>query len=306
MTGGSTGDGFTEAWFAVAAIGDGVHLISEPGHVNCFLVVGTERALLFDTGLGLGDIGSVVAGITDLPVVAVNSHAHLDHRGGNRHFDRVLAHPAAVPGLATSYGPRDIAWLESYAGRMLAAHEETRLADETFFHHRDRLLTPRPLPMEQLAGYHVPGSVPTGLLEDGDEIDLGGRALRVIHCPGHSPDSVVLVEDATGIVLAGDVLVAGVSYAHLPGAEPAAFARSVARLAELTPGRRRILLAHTMRYELDGTFLDEAVEGWRRIAGGAAGSWRAWTDMFDVGCWRTDLRRFSVTLSTPGMDAPPG
>ncbi len=47
-----------DAWFATEQIEPGTWLVGEPGHVNCFLVVGTERAVLVDTGLGIADIGS--------------------------------------------------------------------------------------------------------------------------------------------------------------------------------------------------------------------------------------------------------
>ena len=76
-------------WFQAYAVAPGVFAISEPRQyegVTSFLIVGTRRALLFDTGLGVTRIGEVVRGLTDRPVTVLNSHTHFDHAGGNGEF----------------------------------------------------------------------------------------------------------------------------------------------------------------------------------------------------------------------------
>ena len=65
-----------------------------------YLIVGTERALLFDTGLGIGDIRAAVSELTDLDIVVVNSHTHYDHVGGNHLF-------GSVYGTNTDYTKRN-------------------------------------------------------------------------------------------------------------------------------------------------------------------------------------------------------
>ncbi len=45
----------------------------------CTLVLGREKALLFDTMTGLGDLKGYVERLTDLPLTVVNSHGHFDH-----------------------------------------------------------------------------------------------------------------------------------------------------------------------------------------------------------------------------------
>jgi len=79
-------------WFKVYAVAPGVYAITEPRQqeaVSFFLVVGTKRAVLFDSGLGVAKIGEVVARLTPLPVTVLNSHTHFDHVGGNREFTDV-------------------------------------------------------------------------------------------------------------------------------------------------------------------------------------------------------------------------
>jgi hypothetical protein len=73
-----------EDWFKVYVVAPGVFAIKEPRQsedVNSFLIVGSSRAVLFDTGLGVGHIDRVVAKLTPLPVTVLNSHTHFEHVG---------------------------------------------------------------------------------------------------------------------------------------------------------------------------------------------------------------------------------
>ncbi len=79
-------------WFEVYRIDDEIYAIYEPGQfeeVISFLIVGSDFALMFDTGLGIGNIRNVVDQLTDLDIVVLNSHTHYDHIGGNHLFDTV-------------------------------------------------------------------------------------------------------------------------------------------------------------------------------------------------------------------------
>jgi len=79
-------------WFAVYRLETGVYALYEPfqaQEVISYLVEGDERALLFDTGMGLAPIRPVVEELTRLPVVVLNSHTHYDHMGGNAENGRV-------------------------------------------------------------------------------------------------------------------------------------------------------------------------------------------------------------------------
>lgn len=50
--------------------------------VFCYLIEGSEKAMLIDTGYGLGDLRSAVEKVTGLPLIIVNTHGHCDHIGG--------------------------------------------------------------------------------------------------------------------------------------------------------------------------------------------------------------------------------
>ncbi|MDR0861545.1 MAG: MBL fold metallo-hydrolase [Oscillospiraceae bacterium] len=71
--------------YEVIKIADGSWRIEENG-VRSFLFVGTEKALLVDTGFGSGDLKAVVEGLTELPVILANTHADGDHTGCNLQF----------------------------------------------------------------------------------------------------------------------------------------------------------------------------------------------------------------------------
>lgn len=51
-------------WYRVTPIARGIWSITEPGHVTMWLIVGSERALLFDTGLGFVPLRPVVEALT--------------------------------------------------------------------------------------------------------------------------------------------------------------------------------------------------------------------------------------------------
>ena len=183
-----------DAWFATEEVEPGTWLVSEPGHVNCFLVEGTERAVLVDTGLGIADIGSAARQMTDKPILVVNTHSHSDHRGGNWRFTDVAAHPLAAGTLTGPVGKDQLAGYLEVAREQLAAYQRAREADDRFFHLFTATTRPRPLP-EEASRWAVPGGPAPTPLADGERIGLGGRELTVLHTPGHSADSLCLLDE---------------------------------------------------------------------------------------------------------------
>ena len=53
------------------------------GTLYCYLLIGSEKAMLIDTAYGDGDLRAFVETITDKPVMVCNTHGHFDHTGGN-------------------------------------------------------------------------------------------------------------------------------------------------------------------------------------------------------------------------------
>jgi glyoxylase-like metal-dependent hydrolase (beta-lactamase superfamily II) len=283
----------SRGWFALEELEPGTWLVGEPGHVNCFLIEGAERAVLIDTGLGIADIWSATASLTDKPVLVVNTHSHSDHRGGNWRFAEAAAHPLAAKTLTE---PVDRAYLDGYlevARDQLAAYQRAREADDRFFHLFTAATRPRPLP-EDADRWTVPGGPEPAPLADGQRIGLGGRELTVLHTPGHSPDSLCLLDERAGLLFAGDTLISGDFWAHTPDTEIGVFAATLRKLAdELAGALTAIYPAHTLRYRVRPGFLRAAADAFEAIAAGTS-TGRPGTDLLGRPASRHGFAEFTV------------
>jgi len=199
-------------------------MIVEPLHeeeVKSYLIVGDERALLLDTGMGVGDIRGVMASLTDRPVFVVNSHAHWDHIGGNRLFDEIWIHAAEAGRLESG-----------------VANERLRRAFAP-----DQLRGSLP-PGFDLDTISFPPTPATGNLAGGETFSLGGWTLEVIHCPGHSPGGIVLLDPDRGVLFSTDVAYPCALYAFGQDADLREYHASLTRLATLAPVLRTVYTAH--------------------------------------------------------------
>jgi hydroxyacylglutathione hydrolase len=159
-------------WFAVEEIDARTVAIAEPRdhqYPVSYLLLGDNRALLFDSGSGKRDIRPVVAALTDLPVTVGFSHSHFDHLGNHTRFDHFAAfdHPE------------------------LRARVRGGVFRPSLVQHL-KLRRPR-FPIHEWWAA-------------GEEVDLGGRTLTVIPAPGHAPESIALLDRERGQLFLGDFL----------------------------------------------------------------------------------------------------
>jgi glyoxylase-like metal-dependent hydrolase (beta-lactamase superfamily II) len=217
-------DGVRQGWFQIERLDDGIYAISEPFHVEevrSHLVIGEERAMLIDTGMGVGDIRAVVGDLTNLPVTVVNSHAHWDHIGGNHRFDEIVIHQAEAHKLPLGVGNERLR-------RAFAPEHLRRQPPEGF----------------DIETFSIPPSVASLLLSGGERFDLGGRVVDVIHAPGHSPGGIVLFDQDRGQLLSTDVAYAGALYAFGVDANLADYRSTLAMLAEMAPDLKAVYPSH--------------------------------------------------------------
>ena len=200
-------------WFEITPCPNQTFRISEPAlgplhGSHSWLVVGERSALMIDTGVGIAPLAPVVRGLTDRPVICLLSHSHYDHIGGAHEFADRRMH-AAEADIMANPTPELTFW-----GGWLKAESFNRLpsADYDFSTYR---ITPAP---------------PTALVNDGDEIDLGGRTLTLLHTPGHSPGLLSVFEAETRTLFSTDALYDGEMFFNLRGSNVMDGQKSLTRL----------------------------------------------------------------------------
>jgi len=172
------------------------YALSEPRYWQAnvsYLLVGSKLALLFDTGPGIYSIRPIVESLTSLPVMVVPSHLHFDHIGRIQEFAHVE--------LLETGGLRD-----QMIGNTLTLSAAQCL-----------LRSPCSL---QVAQWRV----------DGESIDLGDRQLSILSTPGHTPDSVTLIDPARHRMFTGDALNRGGTLYDVPGSNLGSVVSTLMRL----------------------------------------------------------------------------
>ena len=97
---------------------------------------------------------------------------------------------------------------------------------------------PLALPEEfDLDSYQLFQGEPQILLHDDDAFDVGGRIIRVLHTPGHSPGHCCFYEQERRYLYSGDLVYKGCLDAFYPSTDPLLFYQSVKRLSELDVSR---------------------------------------------------------------------
>lgn len=215
-------------WFKVYDVGNNVFAIDEPYNYEetiAYLIIGKNKALLFDTGMGMDSISLVVKELTQLPIMVLNSHTHFDHIGGNREFSDILA-------MNTSYTRNNAA--NGYT------HLEVRneVTPEAFCNSR--------LPQLDTANYYTHPFKVSKFIEDHDIIDLGNRRIQVIASPGHAPDAICLFEPRTGYLWTGDSFYIGPIFLFDKDSDLKAYQQSINRMAFLAARASRVLPAHNL------------------------------------------------------------
>jgi glyoxylase-like metal-dependent hydrolase (beta-lactamase superfamily II) len=215
-----------DPWFEVYKPARDVFAIYEPHQaeeVISYLIVGEERALLFDTGMGISDLRKTTAELTKLPIMVLNSHTHDDHVGDNWEFDTVY-------GMDTDFTRQN-----AKGSRGDAQAEITP----------DQICGALPKGFDARAYATRPWKI-TALAHDGDRFDLGGRTLQVIATPGHTPDAIALIDRANGLLFTGDTYYPAPIWLFRPETDLDAYAASIRRLAALAPQLKLVLGAHNI------------------------------------------------------------
>jgi len=237
-------------WFEIRRITDDLFILHEPRHfekTNVSLLIGREMAVLIDTGCGIGDLGRAVERLTEKPVSVINTHTHLDHIGGNRHFEEIALfdHPRSRQ-LAAHGAPREIL--------------EREILDE-------KLLTgPWPEGFDPRALELSPFEV-NRWLKDGERIRLGDIELEAIHTPGEAPDHICLLDRAHRVLYCGDILLHGAIWTHLEGGSLSELIASYQKLMGYYDEFDHLMPSHNEPW-IDRQLLPAALAAAERIVAG--------------------------------------
>lgn len=166
-----------------------------PFEQNCTLLWDEESksAMVVDPGGDIERIGEAVEELGLKVKRIVLTHGHIDHAGGAAALKEMLGVEVVGP------------------------HEEDRFLLEGL--------------AEQGQMYGLAGArdvTPDRWLKEGDSLEVGGIVFDVLHCPGHTPGHIVLVQKDAKIAIVGDVLFRGsIGRTDFPRGDHEALIRSI-------------------------------------------------------------------------------
>ena len=205
---------WADDYFTVQSLDERTFAIGEPRYyqqVYSYLIEGSERAILFDAGPGHRDIRAIAETLTDLPITFVPSHFHFDHIGNRITFDRVAV--------------LDLPYLRERApdGRLRLTFDEHLGVAEGI-----------EAPTLEVDEWLAPGSL----------VSLGERDLRVLYTPGHTEDSISLLDVESGDLFTGDFIYPGPLFAFLANSGMGDYQQAADTVLTSVPSSARLFGAH--------------------------------------------------------------
>jgi glyoxylase-like metal-dependent hydrolase (beta-lactamase superfamily II) len=190
------------------------------------VVIGTEKILVIDAGMGLG--GSLREAIeeavgTDKPMICACTHCHPDHVGSAKLFDEAYVSHLDWPARAD-----------------FALSTEQRLSDL----HGFGLNSPE---VEAYCREHYIDNTDSTFLDiqDGDVFDLGGGVkIQAIEVPGHSLGSMAFWNQAEDYVFTGDAINTDVHLKKLDKAGFVEYKKTLQRFISIVGDTARVYPAH--------------------------------------------------------------
>lgn len=106
----------------------------------------------------------------------------------------------------------------------------------------------------------------TKLIEimDGQVIDLGNRALKMIHIPGHTSGSLAILDCKNRALFAGDSVQMGHIFMFGPNREPDKYEASLDKLIALVNEYDVIYASHD-EYKLAANYASLVKEAWKKV-----------------------------------------
>lgn len=201
-------------------------------YINIYLLIGTNKALLIDTGCGLYPLTPIIKKIIkDKELMVINTHSHFDHRGGNEEFREIWIHEKENEDVSNVC---DVLFLK-YSPKQVVS----RLENQDFKYQPAKIIHP---------------------LKEHDKFDLGGITIEIIHTPGHSNGSISILTNKNEF-FTGDTAHYGAMYLPKPNEFPIIL-ESLEKMLEICNIRKKVEIypAHE-DYAVDEELLKALIEG---------------------------------------------
>ena len=169
-------------YFNTVKYNDNLYQIVDPMGVLVTLVIGKEKALLFDTAYGIGNLKEEIDSITNKELIVINSHGHMDHTGGNYQFDHVYIDEADYNLCKKHNNP-------NRRKRNLESFDRLNLKLDNF--DRERYI-------EKTEGNLK--------ILDFDKLDLGNLDIEIVNLEGHTAGSIGIFIPKMNLLLASDAI----------------------------------------------------------------------------------------------------
>jgi hydroxyacylglutathione hydrolase len=166
-------------WYIIKKIDDRTYIISESRssqNNSSFLIMGSREAILYDSGTVENkseSITQVICSLTKLPITLLSSHFHFDHIGNISDF-KIIGIPE----------------IQSLKNRISADSLIDLTQDETLTKSTVTLKISRLFNVEK-------------------DIDLGNRKIRILPTPGHTKESISIIDNGNGYIFTGDLVYNG-------------------------------------------------------------------------------------------------
>ncbi len=233
----------SNTWFEVRQVADKVWLIDDNGLDNIYLVEGKEKALLIDTGCGVGNLKEIISALTSLPVIIVATHGHPDHVLGGAQFDAIYL------------DSEDASLLNQYINT-----ESRKLIFECLL--QDKCNS------EFLVEKWLNTRINITPINNGHIFDLGDKIIRVVSIPGHSAGCIGLIDEQEKLFFSGDSIQDCDLWMHLNDSLPLhAFLQSIQQLKVISGHSYKILPGHSIS-PIQTDIIDELIQGITKIVAG--------------------------------------
>jgi len=216
----------SDPWFEVYNVASDTFAIYEPHQSEetiSYLILGKDKAMLLDTGMGISDLHKLIRELTPLPIIVLNSHTHDDHVGGNWQFDTIYSMDS------------DFSRTNSKGS---SADAQSEIASGEICGDLPKSFDPKTYATK-------PWKI-TKYIHDGDKVDLGARSIEIVSTPGHTPDAIALLDRANGLLFTGDTYYPAPIWLYRPETDLDAYAKSIQRLVALSVQLKMVLGAHNI------------------------------------------------------------